>query len=64
MNFRDDSKNKIRKIDFSFDSAHCASFMKMGAKMRWAGESTHPYLVQGQNRNPIVFRHFLIDLEQ
>ena len=25
------------KIDFSFDSAHCASFIKMGAKLRGGG---------------------------
>ena len=33
-----------RKIDFSFDSAHCASSMKMGAKL--SGESACPYLGQ------------------
>ena len=32
--FYEKSKNKKFKIDFSFDSAHCASFMKMGAKLR------------------------------
>ena len=31
MNFHDNSKNKNRKIDFLFDSTHCASFMKMRA---------------------------------
>ena len=28
------SKNKIQKIDFQFDSALCASFMKLGTKLR------------------------------
>ena len=37
MNSHDNSKNKIRKINFSFDSALCASFMKMGAKLRGGG---------------------------
>ena len=46
--FHDNSKNKIRKIDFSFDSAHCASFMKMRAKPR--GGSAHPYLGQGPRK--------------
>ena len=27
-------KNKNRKIDISFDSAHCASSIKMGAKLK------------------------------
>ena len=37
MNFHDNSKNEIRKnrkIVFSFVSAHCASFMKVGSKLR------------------------------
>ena len=34
MNFHDNSKNKNQKIDFSFDSAHCASFIIIGAKLR------------------------------
>ena len=37
MNFDDNSKKKNqknRKIDFSFDSAHFASFNKIGAKLR------------------------------
>ena len=29
INFHDNSKNKNRKIYFSIDSAHCASFMKI-----------------------------------
>ena len=35
--FHDKSKNKNQKIDFSFDSAHCASFIKNGAKLRGGG---------------------------
>ena len=49
MNFHDYLKNKNRKngkINFSFDSAYCASFMKMGAKLRGGG-SVYPYLGQG-----------------
>ena len=37
MKFHDNSRNRIyisRKIVFSFVSAHCASFMKMGWKLR------------------------------
>ena len=34
MNFHENSKNKNRKINFSFDSAHRASFMKMRAQLR------------------------------
>ena len=37
VNFNDNSKNKSRKnrkIYFSFDSAHCKSFTKIGAKLR------------------------------
>ena len=42
------NKNKNRKIDFLFYSAHCASFMKMGAKLRGGGGgSADPYLGQG-----------------
>ena len=37
MNFHVNSKNKNRKIDFLFDSTHCASFMRMGAKQRGGG---------------------------
>ena len=40
MNFHDNSKNENRnnrKIDFSFVSAHSASFMKMGARLRGGG---------------------------
>ena len=35
--FHENSKNKnwkILKFDFSFDSAHCASFIKTGAKLK------------------------------
>ena len=37
MKLHNNSKNKNRKIYFSYDSAHCASFMKMGAKLREGG---------------------------
>ena len=37
MNFHDNLKNKNRKIDFSLDSAHFASFIKTGAKLRVGG---------------------------
>ena len=37
MNFHDNSENKNRKFDFPFDSAHCASFMKGGSKLRGGG---------------------------
>ena len=39
MNFHYNSKNKNRKIDFSFDSAHCASFMNVGSKLKEGGEN-------------------------
>ena len=45
MYFHDNSKNKNRKIDFSFDSAHCTTFMRIGAKLRGGeGRSAYPYL--------------------
>ena len=34
MNFYDKSKNRNLKIDFSFDSAYCASVMKVASKLR------------------------------
>ena len=34
MKLHDNSKNKNRKMNFLFDSALCASFMKMGAKLK------------------------------
>ena len=37
MNFHDNSKNKNRKIDFSFDSRYCASSMNLGSKLRGWG---------------------------
>ena len=37
INFHDNSKNKYLKIDFSFVSAHCASFVKMEYKLRGGG---------------------------
>ena len=33
MNFHDNSEKKNRKTDFSFDSAHCTCFMKVGSKL-------------------------------
>ena len=41
MNCHDNSKNKDRKIDFSFDSAYCASFFKMEAKLRGRRAGVH-----------------------
>ena len=46
INFRDNSKNKNRKIDFSFVSAHYASSIKIGSKLRGGGCAYH-YLGQG-----------------
>ena len=37
MNFRDNSKNKNCKFDFSFVSTHCASSIKTGSKLRGGG---------------------------
>ena len=42
---------KNRKIDFSFVSAHCASFIKIWTFLR--GRSAYPYLGQG-----LFFLHF------
>ena len=36
LNFHDNSKNKNRKIDFSFVSAHRATSTKIGSKLRSA----------------------------
>ena len=48
MNFHDNLKNKNRKIDFSVDSAYCASSMKLGSKLReGGGGSAYTYLGQG-----------------
>ena len=44
MNFHDKSKNNNQKIDFSFDSAHCTSFIKTGAKQRGGGEVGKRYI--------------------
>ena len=52
MNFHDNSKNKNRKMDFSFDSALYASFMKMGVKLR--GGSAYPYLGQGPSYEIVI----------
>ena len=41
MNFHDNLKNKNRKIDFSFVSAHSAYFMKMGEKLGGGGGGLH-----------------------
>ena len=42
-------KSYRKKIDFSFNSAHCAFFMKMGTKLRGKGglHNAYPYLGQG-----------------
>ena len=50
MNFHDNSKNKNKKMDFSFNSAHYASLIKMGAKLRGGGvcislDGKHPRIV-------------------
>ena len=37
ITFHDNSKNKNRKIYFSTDSAHCASSIKTGLKLRGGG---------------------------
>ena len=37
LNFHDNSKNINRKTDFSFNSAHCAPFMKAGSKLQGEG---------------------------
>ena len=37
------SINKNWKIDFSFNSAHCASFMKVGSKLRGGGLHIHSW---------------------
>ena len=37
--FNDNSKNKNPKISFLFDSAHCASFMETGSKLRGGGKA-------------------------
>ena len=37
MNFHDNSKNKNREMDFSIDSAHCASLIKTGANLMGGG---------------------------
>ena len=39
MNFQDNSKNKNRKIDFSYVSAYSASLMKTGSKLRRGGRT-------------------------
>ena len=40
--FYDNSKNKHWKMDFSFDSAHCAYFTKVVLKLRGEGSSAYP----------------------
>ena len=42
MNFHDNSKNKSRKTDFLFDSAHCATFMEVGSKLSGGEWSAYP----------------------
>ena len=41
MNFHDYSKNNNWKIDYSFHSAHCASLMKVGSKLKGGGGDLH-----------------------
>ena len=49
----DNSKNKKRKIDFSFDSTHCASH-EVGSKLKAGpGGSTYPQLGQSQHFSPL-----------
>ena len=36
------SKNKNRKFVFSFVSAYCVSFMKLGSKLMEGGRSAYP----------------------
>ena len=56
MNFHDILKNKNRKnrkIDFSFDSAHCPFFIKTGAKLR-GGEVCISLVGKRQNSNGFI----------
>ena len=65
MNFHDNSKNKNwknRKKDFSFISAHFASFMKVGSKLRGEGGSAYPLLGKGQTLN-LFLENVLIDIQ-
>ena len=41
MNFHNNSKNKNWKIDLSIVSAHCASSIKTGSKLRGGGGALH-----------------------
>ena len=49
MNFHDNSKNKNRQIDFPLVSAHSASLMKTGSKLKGGG-SAYPPLGLSQNK--------------
>ena len=45
LSFHDNSKNENRKNwknNFSFDSAHCASFIKTGEKLKVGGGFAYP----------------------
>ena len=63
MNFHDNSKNKNRKIDFSFGSSHCESLIKTGAKLREEGLYIHswekPSYGNIKYRPPIPVRYFV-----
>ena len=50
MNSHDNSKNKNRKIHFSFESTHCASFMKVGSKLKGEGRSRGGLYILSWNR--------------
>ena len=60
MNFHDNSKNKNRKIDFSFVFANCASSIKMGSKLRGrGGGSAYPWLGKSPNIIGIIRNNYL-----
>ena len=52
INFHDNSRKKNRKIDFSFDSRHCASFIKTGAKL-------NPHIFNILSVDKLSGRHFV-----
>ena len=51
MNFHDNPKNKNLKIDFTFDSALCASFMATSEGEGGGGGSLH-ILIYSVGKNP------------
>ena len=62
MNFHDNLKNKNRKnlkISFSFVSAHCASVMKVGSKLRRRGGGVCLSLV-GTETDCCIFAHICL----